>query len=371
MDTIDNSWRHYSRDPALIEAKVCRKDKGPYIFFRWVKSAIQARMATIIDHAEIPQVQLHGSAHIDNYAKTLGGAGMVDFDRAYIGPYCWDIVCVLMAMSLRNPEYFQRFLPNSIIETFHQAYLQGFEHPEAGYALYQPLEDITPKTWEQSTHAYLAAEKKWAKQIKQDAIALDDPAAKDLLTQYLESLAEPLLQSHQLTQIAASQGTFGRDRYLYVLEPKDSKDDAIIIDIKQTRDYHEDPSWPHHEWYSTPYSNHGERLIAAAKLYAPDCVLREGFAHLEGQDYWGRQVPTFNRKPEKIMDKNALNAFALSAGSQLGRGHCLGAQNNNAKMLLEHFEKNYYYYTGLSYFLQQELLIAWQNFSDQLQGDHV
>ncbi len=363
--SIHHCWRQYSQDPSLIEAKITDPEKGPYIFFRWTKSVLQARMADIIPHTKIPQVHLHGSAHIDNYAKTHQGAGMVDFDRAYIGPYCWDIICLITSLSLRNPKYFQCFLPKEIPNTFYQGYISALENPDVDYQHYPPLETINIKDWEKNTNAYLKAEKKWAGQIMQDAIANDDPKALALFQQYCQSLDEDLNNGYTIHTIAQSQGTFGRDRYLYILQPKQRSVDSIIIDIKKTRDYH--PStWPHSQWYHNPFDHHGKRMIAAAKIYAPTCVIKEGYATLDGQQYWGRQIPTLNRKPKKIMNKNQLIEFSLAAGSQLGKGHAIALQQNTKEELAIHFRQHYFQWVGLCHLLQQELMSAWQHFRKEL-----
>lgn len=353
-------WRFPDEDPEDICLKLQDPEQGPYLYFRRVKTQIQARFAELCDHSKLPQVFLHGSPHIDNYAKTLWGAGIVDFDRAHYGPYAWDLLCLLLALGFRNLDSIQSLLPEEVSSALYHGYLQGLNNPEQAYTHYAPLENIKIKDWEKDTRSYISAGKKWAKKIPAAAIDLDDPVANKVLQTYVENLGElELLTEYKLTNIARASGTFGRARFLYILMPDAVDQDAIILDIKQTRNYM-NPAWPHNKWYHHNFEQQGERMCYAAKLYAPECVQRESYTRVNGVEYWGRQVPTLNRKPAKLISLEEQVNFAFAAGTQIGRGHSLTLQNISVADLQKHLQPNFAEYCEISKVIHKELLATWR-----------
>ncbi len=370
LATADDSscllfWRYRTDDPESIHKKIIDPDTGPYVFFRRVKTPIQARHAQLMDHSTIPTVFLHGSPHVDNYAKTHTGAGIVDFDRAHDGPYTWDLLCLTIAMSLRNPDAIANFLEPQAIKVLKEGYLQGLLQMRSDYHRFQALENIEPKKWEMNTRAYLKAGKKWAKQLDKCAIDLADPMANEVFQQYLLSRQDTsLLKTHCLEKMAHCHGTFGRPRFLYALIAKDKTEDDILIDIKHTRDYMI-PAWSHNQWYRHGFDHQAKRMITASQLYAPSCSLREGFANVNGIDYWGRQIPTLNRKPNKLLDKDEIEDFAYAGSTQLGRGHSLSLAQIGSDDMVKHVHENFDTLIECARQIQQEMLASWRNYCDR------
>ena len=365
-ETVVLFWREPEEDDAKTVQKILNPDTGPYMLFRRLKTPLQERFSQLMDHNHIPRCFIHGSAHIDNYAKTLYGAGIVDFDRAHIGPYGWDLVCVLLALGLRNPDTLDSFVDADTVDALHRGYLKGFHNPAEPYTEFQALANVEPKKWEQSTRAYLKAEKKWAKQLKQCAIEPEHPLGLALLNEYLHNgNYTQLLQSHRVDRMAYCSGTFGRPRFLYALLANNDDDDDILIDIKHTKNYII-PAWPHTRFYTNAYGHQGKRMVAAAKHFAPDCCRLESWATINGIEYWGRQVPTLNRKPAKQFTREQQADFAFAAGTQLGRAHQLGPETSAAD-ILQHFQQHYQALVATSQQLQSELMAAWTRYSARYQ----
>lgn len=353
-------WHYTYDEPTEVQEKLADSEVGPYLFFRRSKSAIQERLAQLFPHQQVPKVFLHGSPHIDNYVKTQSGYGIVDFDRAYIGPYCWDIVCAMLAIHFRNPELHYSALPEVISQTFSQYYLQHLQHPDLPYQPYEPLEAIKPKKWELDIAQYVEGKHKWAKKLEHQQLPTDDVLANAIFQQYLHNLDDASVLAHyQIANISRAEGSFGRRRYLLLLTPTVPDYDPIFIDIKETRDYLALP-WPHNQWYSSPCEYQGQRMIKAAKLYAPSCVQLESFACINGIEYWGRQVPILNRKPDKVFSLADQIAFAKAAGSQLGRGHSLAVQDTSVANLEKHFNQSFDKLIEITQKMQRELMAVWK-----------
>ncbi|MFN7098675.1 MAG: phosphotransferase, partial [Gammaproteobacteria bacterium] len=206
-------WHYIADEPTSVQSKLKNNESGPYLFFRRSKTPIQARLAQLFPPDKIPRVFLHGSPHIDNYAKTNFGYGIIDFDRAYIGPYIWDVVCVLLAINLRNPETHTQHIPKTIWQVFYDSYLYHFQHPELPSRPYAPLEFITPKKWELNIDFYLKDKHKWAKKLYHAPLSLDDPIALAVLADYKNNLpSTSILENFEITNVARAAGSFGRRR---------------------------------------------------------------------------------------------------------------------------------------------------------------
>lgn len=358
-------WHYLEDEPENIHHKLLDTKLGPYLYFRRSKTPLQAYLTQLIPHENIPRVFLHGSPHIDNYAKTTWGYGMTDFDRAYVGPYIWDIVCVLLAINLRNPETHHQALAQNIYQTFFEVYFKHFEQPDLDYLCYHPLEMRPLKPWEQDIDLYLKEQHKWAKKLYHAEISIDDTLALALLEAYkLNSADRELFTAYHLKKIARTYGSFGRRRYLYLLEHDQQPTAPIMLDIKETRNYLA-LDWPHNQWYTSPCEHQGERMIKAAQLYAPNSIKNESYATLNGIQYWGRQIPILNKKPAKFFRPSDQLAFAIAAASQLGRGHRLGLEENQPNKLQVHFEKNYAKLAQIIETIQIELLNHWALFVDR------
>ncbi len=352
-------WRHPAEETIDTWEKFFHPIKGPYLYFRRIKSNVLERLTQLTDPNIIPHVFLHGSAHIDNYAQTLQGGGIVDFDRSCFGPYYWDMICSLLAIALRF-EQPNIPLPQAVINAFYQSYLDYFSQPNKKIIEFSPLTKIKIKKWEKNTLTYLAHEKKWAKKIKNNILPKNDPFANSLLKQFLTSQnQQDLLNKYQVTNIALAEGSFGRIRFLFVLQPNNKKQDTILFDIKQTRDYRY-ANWSHCQWFTHQYKQQGERMIASAQLYTSHMMQYEGFASINGLQFWGRQIPTLNRKPNKIFTQQEQMDFALTAGSQLGRGHRLSLQNISSEEFIKFFNENFSEYIEIITLLQQEISTAWK-----------
>lgn len=354
-------WHYIDEEPRSIHQKLADKEIGPYLFFRRSKTGIQARLAQLFPHDHVPKTLLHGSPHIDNYIKTTDFFGMIDFDRSYIGPYIWDIVCSLLAINLRNPARHFRPFSKEILQTYYETYRHHFQHPDLPFLPFEPLELITPKAWETDIMLYLKGHHKWAKKLHNSPILLSDPVVNALLEKYPAHLPKPNpLVNYQLIQAARTTGSFGRRRYLCLLQNKTEKAEPILLDIKETKNYLQQ-DWPHNKWYESLWQQQGQRMIQGAMLYAPASVQLESYATVNGLQYWGRQIPILNRKPAKLFSKSDQVDFAKSAASQLGRGHCIGIYQDKPKVLLTHFEQNFEKLIEITETIQAELMVVWRS----------
>ncbi|MEQ1920613.1 MAG: DUF2252 family protein, partial [Elusimicrobiota bacterium] len=314
----------FDKDPAgdaeNIRRNYLHEKRGPHFYFRNMLLPMQARFAELMDMGSTPRALLHGSPHVDNYAKSNQGAAMVDFDRSRVGPYTWDLVRLMVSLSLRQKKDAKGLLDKEVLKQMKKGYLRGFRHPDRPFSEVRELKDIEPESDETTTNAYLAANNKWAKEMRRNALPADDADIVTLVSSWAEGRADGVLSDYYIEEAGRGQGSMGfRGLFLVVLAPKNKKSgkDRILLNIKATR------TDPDTEWYKTPYGSEAERMRAAAELYAPGWELRSGGAVLDGVEYYARQIDPLNAKIKKMLNADLQEDFAYAVGTQLGRAHRL------------------------------------------------
>jgi len=355
-------FSHYPwDDETSVRNKICHPQNGPHLFFRCVKHEVKARFHELMAHDNIPQSLLFGSPHLDNYTKTDTGCGMIDFDRAYYGPYAWDIICFLTSLSLKQKTGFT--LSKPVLNAFYDGYRMGLQLGEAPFEVYQPLANKSKKDWQHDITRYLASGKKWAKKLILQPIPHDDGLMNALASEYLTNLAEPKsIDDYQLIQAGRAIGTFGRTHNILLIQNKDDAGDQMLIDIKPTKSYLT-KHWPHDQFYYSPMDHDGQRMIFASYHLAPEVTTGESYATVNGVEYWARHIPLQNEKIKTQLDVQEQIDLAYAVATQLGRGHAL-TTTSNASNIENHFKDNYSELQTHADKIVNELIMAWHYYQD-------
>lgn len=327
-----------SGDAENIRRNYLHEKRGAHFYFRNMLLPMQERFAQLMDMASTPRVFLHGSPHLDNYAKSKQGAAMVDFDRSRVGPYSWDLVRLMVSLSLRSKKDPKGLLDKEVLKQLKKGYLRGFRHPDRPFSEYRELKDVEPEGAELTTYAYLVANKKWAKEMRANPLPADHPDVVALVKSWAEGRGDGVLSEYHVEEAGRGQGSMGfRGLYLVVLAPNDERagKDRVMLNIKATR------TDPDTEWYKSPAKTEAERMKTAAELYAPGWELRSGGATLDGVEYYARQLDPLNAKIKKMLSVEQQDDFAYSVGTQLGRAHRLSLEGATAEELEAHLEANF------------------------------
>ncbi|MBI3565052.1 MAG: dTMP kinase [Elusimicrobia bacterium] len=318
----------FDKDPRTdadnIRRNYMNEKRGVHFYFRNMLLPMQERFAQLMDMAAMPRVFLHGSPHIDNYAKNLQGAAMVDFDRARVGPYAWDLVRLMVSISLRRKKDSEGLLDADVLKQLKKGYLRGFRHPDRPFSEVRELKDVEPADDEVSMDAYLKAGKKWAKEMRSSPLPVADKDVVSLVAQYGKTQEPGFLDDYFIEEAGRGRGSMGlRGVFLVVLAPKDARSgqDRVLLNIKATR------TDPDTRWYASPFKSEVERMHAAADLYAPGWTLRPGSAALDGVEYDVRPISPQNVKIKKALNREQQMDFAYAVGTQLGRAHRLSLQD--------------------------------------------
>lgn len=336
---------------------------GLYLFFRMQSIRAQQRYAELSDLTNTPSVFLHGNPHIDNYARTNTGCGMIDFDRSRIGPYSWDLVRLLSSLQLRWKDHKASELDERIIQSVHDGYVSRFNAPDLGYETLASLAAVKPEKWQLSTNAYLEANKKWAKKMRENPIDPKDPRLMQLFSGYTESRSKQHhLEIFDIVEAGICSGSFGKPRFLVVLSSRSHQNDKIILDFKEV--YQDVDS----KFFYNPYRNHGHRMVEASHLYAPGVEQRIGYAQLAGQQYWVRQVPPFQVKLKGNLPTALCEEFGYCVGAQLGIGHRRSLLFTKPEKLMNHFKQEWPRVIELSHKMVKELRRDYKIYCNQVKN---
>ncbi|TAE67716.1 MAG: DUF2252 domain-containing protein [Bacteroidetes bacterium] len=337
--------------------------RGYFFYFRTMCLRMQARFVELIDVNEMPQVFLHGNPHIENFAIVKQGAGMVDFDRSRLGPYAWDLVRFLCSLSLKRKKKDDNFLSSRVLQYFLEGYKHGLNSNEKKYKSLADFLNLKKVNWNITTTEYLKKDDKWAKKLRQNPIDLNDNWLNNLLKCYLESRNEiHLLENYEIEEAGHALGSLGNQRALLVLKPKnlESKLDKILLDLKTV--YQDNDN----DFFKNPVVHHGERMILASDLYAPNLEENMGFFTYQNQQYWGRKVPTIAIKIKGYLSEIRQIDVAYCVGMQLGRGHQLSIKNAETKDISLHLEQNFETLVKIGKQMNDEIMAGHQQYLAQL-----
>ena len=344
--------RTVADDPTKLVEACLDPESGAHRFFRMSGAVMQGRFAEIVAHGSIPRILIHGNPHIANYCKTKRGAAMVDFDRSRVGPYAYDLVRFLISVALCRTNKTEEFLHPIILDQFRRGYLFGHRAKLDGYEEMKQLRDKHAKRWQLTTKAYLQQGKKWARRLKLYRVNLKKKH-RHLLGDYLANRGEShIAETFKIANIAEVPGSMGKMHYVYHLVHRQGVEDSILIDIKET--YVEQDT----EWYENPFDHQGVRMNRVAELYAPGWEQRPGHASWKGQDYWGRQIPLQQIKPESLLTELEQCDLCFSVASQLGWGHARAAKKSERAAIRADFVARWDEYVESARQMYEEILAA-------------
>ncbi len=253
-------------------------------------------------------------------------------------PLRLDLVRLMVSISLRRKKGGDELLDKEVLRQLKKGYLYGFRHPARPFSEVRQLKDVEPEADEASTDAYLAANKKWAAEMRKNPLPADDAAVVELVRSYAAGRGDGTLDDYFIEEAGRGQGSMGfRDLFLVVLAPKNaaSGKDRLFLNIKRAR------TDPDTEWYKSPYGSEAERMLAATHLYAPGWELRPGGARLDGVEYYVRGLPPQNVKIKKALTLSQQADFAYAVGTQLGRAHRLSLDGSAAEELEAHLDASF------------------------------
>jgi hypothetical protein len=216
-----------------------RLRKSPYSYFRFTNLRFAKFVCERFADAKesMPLVNLHGDAHLEQYAVTSLGRGLADYDDASTGPAVLDLV--RFGVSLRLAARERGWDASPSLDAFLAGYRQALENPEAD----QPVPSCATRI--QATFSDDRLE--FLKQIEglMTPLAPDDASTFEVhYARYVELMGKlhPDLPKHFFTikkygRLHSGVGSALAKKYLMRVEgDTDAPNDDVVLEAKELRD---------------------------------------------------------------------------------------------------------------------------------------
>lgn len=313
------------------------KPKELLYLFRALGPSIREGLPQSLDLKGYPKVFLHGNPHLENFRQTVGGVGLLDFDRSRRGPYVWDAIRFLGSLMIFSDAPENKELYKKAIESFSLGYERSAANTSVRHALPSLFTRITPQKGKTLVTNYADARYKWLKKLKKNQLkGKKYKKALEMLDLFLSNRSEEfLLEQYYVHSIGESVGSFGKKHILFWLKDKSKKRQPLLIDLKET--YYE----PDDLWFSNPFHHSGQRMVESGMLYGSSLEQRVGYFTYEENDYWGREIPAYSLKVPFLLNKTSQEDLAFVVGSQLGKAHALSIEEQfKPEDLISHWTEN-------------------------------
>ncbi len=308
-------------DPRLASRPdlVARLAATAHGYFRFVNAPFAAETCRLFaDVAEsLPEVNLHGDAHVEQYAVTSLGRGLTDFDDCTRGKAVIDLVRFGASLLLAAREKGWPDEERRVVDAFLEGYRAGLGGGRRGMR--------TPQLVTRTRAGF-----KWdhADALRQahaliDQAPLPADAFADGVSRFAElvsfgrELAPGFFKVKRLGALTMGVGSALDEKYLVIFEGDTAApEDDLVVEAKQVRDLAGNPCVRTDVGASRVLD--GQRLIAY-EPFAYAAVVPHGskffWMHDWTDDYQEASIAT------AIHSARELREIAFDVGVQMGRAH--------------------------------------------------
>ena len=363
----------FSQNPKLLK----RILRGPHGYFRFINEIFAEEVCVRFrdDLGWIPNVNLQGDAHLENYAITERGRGLTDFDAATIGPVVLDLVRFGVSIHLASRANGWEEEAEPIVDSFLSGYRAALESP--GLTIPPPkLVSRVRDSFTTDRELTLAEQEPLMTPL---GVSRED--FKREIDQYLDQMAEqhPELPPHffeikNAGRLKIGIGSALDEKYLFMVEgPTKAHKDNVILEMKEVNDLHaiscilvgeESPERPilmQARLAYQPYRYAGFVILASGKGDEGDKTF---WVHEWADNYHELSIRT------SFQTAADLHEIAYDAGVQLGLGHPKSIADSysdhlRGRLLITVTELQERINRTISD-LTQQTIAAWKQFRDEV-----
>ncbi len=374
---VDPADFDFSENPDLLDRLLA----DPHGYFRFINVPFSRRVCDLFadqlaalssEQVRSFQLNLHGDAHVEQYAITDLGRGLTDFDDSSQGPPFLDLM--RFAVSLRLASRVNRWdelAEPELVRTFLRGYTSALEDPTIEAPEPAVIERLR-SSFSQDTPTYLA----WVDSLMQPV----PPEVESELRQAMRSFAEVMVEEHpevdrdyfapvRLGYLTLGVGSALATKFIVRVEgPSPDPMDDDVIEVKRVRDL------AGIDCIQTRNDDPLRVLLSQARIsYEPFKWL--GYIRLDEGNFWTHgwvhnyeeiDIDRTFRSPEE------LSEVAYDAGVQLGIGHPkLAATPFDQilrRQLLEHLDAHPGEIEQLSAELADQVIEAWRRFASEVRS---
>lgn len=309
----------FAANPKLLE----RIMASPHGYFRFVNRAFATetcrRLAATV--GQVPDVNLHGDAHIEQYAVTDLGRGLTDFDDSTSGPAAIDLLRFSVSLRLTCDARGWQDQADAIIERFLQGYRSALKDPK--------VKSSEPAVAERIRSGFKYDRKKyfeWIESIVQPVAPEEQAELKEALEPYVammcaedKTLEPRYFEVQSIGGLQMGIGSALDIKFLVrVRGPSDAPEDDVVLEVKEVRNLRGISCISHQDKIDPFRILIGQSRIA----YEPYKLL--GYLKHHGRVFWIHSwVDNYREvKIGKTFDTaKELSDVVYDVGVQLGRGH--------------------------------------------------
>jgi hypothetical protein len=303
---------------------------SPYAFFRfhnraWAKAVCEELHD---DLGEMPMLNLHGDAHVEQYAVTADDQGLDDFDDASSGPPVLDLVRFVSSVHLACRRHGWEAETERIVDGFFDGYRAGIADleldPEVPACIARIRQRKTPSATE-----FLA----WAESLMhplepedRKALEADTKRFAEMMRKKRSDLPSGFFDVKSAGWLRMGVGSRGDPKILVRIDgPSSEPDDDLIIEGKQLRDLSSIDciQMPAGVLRVLMGVRRVGRLNHEILGHVPD-------ARTEGPLWWIKSwEPSYQELTlDDLQSPDELREIAYDSGVQLGQGHVRGPKGS-------------------------------------------
>ena len=315
---VDPNSVDFSENPALL----ARIRASPHGYLRFINIQFSQYVCAIYESAlaQYPDFNLHGDAHVEQYAVTDLGRGLTDFDDSSAGPALVDLTRFAVSLELATQA-----------NGWDEEYDRLFERFIAGYraALLDPQTEAPNPAVATRLAASFDYDREryfeWIDEIVEPIPIEEERGLRLALEVYIEDILarEPELEAaffevQQVGSLKLGIGSALDRKYLVQIAGETSSQaDDVILELKTVRDL------TGIDCISTGQSDDPYRILIGQSIaYQPYSLL--GYLRFDGDTFWIHAwVDNYEEMSiaSDIKSADELAEIAYDVGVQLGRGH--------------------------------------------------
>jgi uncharacterized protein (DUF2252 family) len=309
------------KDPRFVghEDLVARISASPHDYFRFINAAFAAETCRLFADVveQMPEVTLHGDAHIEQYTVTNLGRGLSDFDDTTRGKAVIDLVRLGSSLLIAAREKGWSRDETRFVDQF----LRGYRDGLSGNRLHMATPQLATRArgsfrWDHARSLLQAHEWIDKAPLPNDTFA-DGVARFAELVGFGRELAPDHFKVKRIGSLVMGVGSALDEKYLILFEGQSAApEDDMIVEAKQIRDLERNPCMRTDVGASRVLD--GQRLIAY-EPFAYAAVVPHGgkyfWMHDWTDDYQEASIET------QISTPKDLRQIAYDAGVQMGRAH--------------------------------------------------
>lgn len=318
---VDIEGTDFASNPDLL----VRLRSGPHAYFRFIHQPFSTAVCHELGDAmlDAPPVNLHGDAHLEQYAVTDLGRGLTDFDGASAGPGMLDLARLGVSLRLASEAHGWEDAYSGLLDRLLEGYVEGLDAEED-----TPLPD-EPAAVRRVREDFEANPRQLTATVDDMMLPITDVEEAELraaMGPYVqvqleqeESLDAAFFDIVRMGRLDLGIGSALDKKYLYrVRGPSDAPEDDVVLEAKEVLSLAGIPCIQ-----ASPEPDPFRILLGQARIaYRPFPYL--GYIQAMGHVFWMHGWT--NRYHEMSVTDSyesaeELRELVYDVGVQLGRGH--------------------------------------------------